>query len=104
MRIKGATNWLEVKHGQYASMQSAMNNERVTFSGTSRNDWLALANNGALQPNCNHIGYNFVPGDGGGFSVRIGIVGNNENDCYGPDSFVGFGAGMMCILELFMMV
>jgi hypothetical protein len=92
MRIDGKTNWLEVKHGQYASMQAAMNSGRVTFSGTTRNDWLALANNGALQWNCLHAGYNFVPSLMTTFHVRIGMVADEDFGCANPDSFVGIGS------------
>jgi hypothetical protein len=94
MRIDGTTNWLEVKHGQYASMLAAIRGGPSKFNSTTRNDWLALANNGALQVNCNDKGYNFVPSNEfpKTFHLRIGIVGNGENECFSPDSFVGFGA------------
>ena len=29
--------------------------------------------------------------DNGKIFARIGIIGNNENDCASPDSFIGFG-------------
>jgi hypothetical protein len=98
MRVNGTTNWLEVKHGQYASMLAAMNGGQVTFNTTTRNDWLALANNGALQPDCNQIGYNFVPPPEWAetFHLRIGIVANYE-ECDTPDSFVGFGSKRMTL-------
>jgi hypothetical protein len=94
MRIGGALNWLEVKHGQYASMLEVMQGGTVSFTNTMRNDWLALANNGALQPYCNHVGYNFVPTStafSGTMRLRIGIVGNEETNCDHPNTFVGFG-------------
>jgi hypothetical protein len=93
MRINGTTNWLEVKHDQYASMLAAMTRGQVTFNTTRRNEWLALVENGALQANCNHMGYNFVPVNNmGAFHLRIGIVSNERSDCIDPDSIVGFGS------------
>ena len=42
-----------------------------------------------LQPNCNEEGFNtYLPKPQ---RARIGIFGNNENDCNTCDSFVGFG-------------
>ncbi len=48
----------------------------------------------ALQSNCNQEGFNNNPGgNGAAHRVRIGIVGNNENDCATPDSRIGIGGG-----------
>jgi hypothetical protein len=106
MRIAGTTNWLEVKHGRYANMQTVMNGGVVTFNGTTRNDWLALANNGALQPLCNQIGYNYAPPNvySGAFHVRIGLMGNNENECLSPDSCLGFGICLSSFRHLFELI
>jgi hypothetical protein len=92
MRINGTTNWLEVKHAQYSSMRAVMSGGTVTFSGTTRNDWLALANNGALQPNCASIGINLRKSTAT-FRLRIGMTADDVNShCNNPDSFVGFGS------------
>ncbi len=57
--------------------------------------WKALINNSSLQPNCNREAINNdVPGY---VRTRIGILGNNENDCGSPDSYIGIGnAGAPC--------
>jgi hypothetical protein len=55
--------------------------------------WLALVPGSSLQPECLAEGFANHPGTS--FSrarVRLGIVGNNEEDCVSPDSFVGVGA------------
>ncbi|MCA9525743.1 MAG: hypothetical protein KC549_05540, partial [Myxococcales bacterium] len=57
-------------------------------SAESREDWLALAPGGRTQPFCNARGLNIVQGDS---AVRVGMLGNNENDCSSADSFVGIG-------------
>ena len=42
-----------------------------------------------MQPYCNSEGFNSLG------RVRIGILGNNENDCNTPDTFVGVGSSNM---------
>lgn len=99
MRINGATNCLEVKHAQYSSMRGVMNGGQVMVSGTTRNDWLALANNGATQTGCTRIGYNLVPAEPSNvnvnFKVRIGLHGDDNLMCQNPDSFIGFGGSCL---------
>ncbi len=59
-------------------------------TGLSRDTWLSLVPGSALQDDCNDEGINVVPA--AGFArVRIGIVANNERNCYTPDSRVGLG-------------
>ncbi|XP_046857622.1 uncharacterized protein LOC124451035 [Xenia sp. Carnegie-2017] len=63
---------------------------RKTSIGRSK--WLSLAANADIQRNCNLEGFNVDPVKRGRFTkVRIGILGNQENDCRSPDSFFGFG-------------
>ena len=60
---------------------------RPTSAG--RNAWRSLVASPSLQPNCNAEGFNI---DGGSYhAVRLGILGNQENDCGSPDSRIGFG-------------
>ena len=62
-----------------------------TFRSTSmtRSKWVSLMQGSLyLQPNCNREGFN-APCAGN--NVRIGIFGNNENDCSSCDSLMGFG-------------
>ncbi len=61
-----------------------------------RDAWRSLLADGSLQPHCNEEGFNAGrPGDYA--RVRIGIVGNNEDQCDSPDSRIGFGgAGIGC--------
>ena len=47
-----------------------------------------------MQANCNTQGFNAVGNNNfGGAKARIGIVGNQENDCNTCDSRIGFGTG-----------
>ena len=55
-------------------------------------DWFTGS---SLQTNCNREGFNVVTvyGDDYWPKVRIGIVSNNQYDCYTCDSRIGFGTG-----------
>ena len=88
-------NWLTLPlSGTFTSLQAAMT--ATVISGAGRMAWLALANatNSMVQSNCNSEGINrredSLTNDGWGYA-RIGLLGNNENDCVTPDSVVGFG-------------
>ena len=47
----------------------------------------------SLQINCNKEGFNAVGHRHHGSKARIGIIGNNENNCGSCDSRIGFGTG-----------
>ena len=63
-----------------------------------RNKWKSLIGSEAsLQPNCNQEGFNTKwsysnPGHAIR-AARIGILGNEQNDCITCDSRIGFGTG-----------
>ena len=66
------------------------------FRGISlgRNTWKTLlGSQGSLQRNCNREGFNAVSGIPRHSKARIGILGNNEDDCITCDSRIGFGTG-----------
>ena len=59
-----------------------------------RSTWKSLIGSQAsLQRNCNREGFNVVADRSSWSRARIGILGNNENDCYTCDSRIGFGTG-----------
>ncbi len=59
----------------------------------TRATWLTYVPMNSLQPNCNREGFNNAPNGNAATRVRIGILGNNQNDCTSPDSALGFGFG-----------
>ncbi len=76
------------------------------FVGTAlgRTKWLSLVVDGSLQPFCDAEGINLdytATLTGPKIRLRIGIVGNQENDCSSPDSFVGFGAKLAEVFYCF---
>lgn len=59
-----------------------------------RNTWKTLIGpTASLQTNCNREGFNTVSNLRSYSRARIGILGNNENDCVTCDSRIGFGTG-----------
>ena len=82
IRNFGETRWASIFQEEY----------RATSLG--RNTWKSLLGSQAsLQSNCNKEGFNAVGSDYQQSRARIGILGNNENDCATCDSRVGFGTG-----------
>ncbi|MAO84226.1 MAG: hypothetical protein CMH50_10155 [Myxococcales bacterium] len=59
---------------------------RFQSTEAGRDAWKNLMVSGSLQLNCNREGFN------NGNRLRIGILGNQENDCRTPDSWLGIGA------------
>ena len=65
---------------------------RATLLG--RHTWKKLIGSQAsLQHNCNKEGFNAVCTRSNNAKARIGILGNNQNECSSCDSRIGFGTG-----------
>ena len=77
-----------------ASLYSLIADGRYRATSLGRDKWKVLiGSEGSLQINCNKEGFNAV-GDRNDFSkARIGIIGNNEEDCGSCNSRIGFGTG-----------
>lgn len=60
---------------------------------SSRRDWLMAMDGSALQPNCNRQGFN--AGGSNNQRVRLGILGNEQNDCTSNDSALGIGVSVV---------
>jgi len=76
------------------SLHSLIADEQYRSTSLGRNTWTKLIGSQvSLQYNCNKEGFNAVSGDRRYSKARIGILGNNENECTTCDSRIGFGAG-----------
>jgi hypothetical protein len=62
-------------------------------TAAGRAAWLALLPGAGIQTNCNLEGFNLTTGGATTARVRIGLVGNQEDDCTSPDSLIGLGGG-----------
>eukprot|EP00042_Codosiga_hollandica_P003739 m.13426 g.13426 ORF g.13426 m.13426 type:complete len:109 (-) comp19881_c0_seq1:113-439(-) len=65
----------------------------VKITGFDRDAWKSVVGVGVLQDNCNRVGFNMRGDEPSHARARVGIVSNNENDCFNPDSFIGIGGG-----------
>ena len=97
MNDSGTTRWLEVSQTA-TSLQSQFQPGSYVATSAGRRAWERLVGSPSLQPNCNREGFNNVGSSGNGADgVRLGILGNNENDCATTDSRLGLGgAGNSC--------
>ncbi|XP_022809398.1 uncharacterized skeletal organic matrix protein 5-like [Stylophora pistillata] len=77
---------------QADSLHSLIADGKYRNTSLGRDTWKTLiGSKGSLQPHCNREGFNAVSDKGSHSRARIGILGNNENDCKDCDSRIGFG-------------
>ncbi len=91
IQVKGVTKWIKTAVPSTSLLEIF---KKGTYQPTSfgRNTWINLISGSYLQPHCNREGFNVNIGM---IYARIGIMGNNENDCRSPDSFIGFGTNYL---------
>ena len=76
------------------SLYSLISDGQYRATSLGRDTWKRLIGSQAsLQPNCNKEGFNAVSADSDHSKARIGILGNNADDCVWCDSRIGFGTG-----------
>ena len=74
---------------QARSLYSLIADGKYRATSLGRNTWKKLIGSRAsLQLNCNKEGFNVFKTTS---KARIGILGNEYNNCYKPDSRIGFG-------------
>jgi len=79
---------------QAKSLYSLIADGQHRATSLGRDTWKTLIGSQAsLQHNCNNEGFNVVSTSDSKPKARIGILGNNENDCDSCDSRIGFGTG-----------
>jgi hypothetical protein len=77
---------------EFGSIRALFAGSKINVASPTRADWLnMIGGGGSLQPNCNDRGFN-ITGSPFAYS-RIGIIGNEQNDCGSSDSYLGFGNG-----------
>ena len=77
---------------QANSLYSLIADGQYRNTSLGRDTWKSLIGpEASLQPNCNKEGFNVKPSGGSYYRTRIGILGNNEDDCGNCDSVIGFG-------------
>ena len=92
MKIGRQMNFITINR-KADSLHSLIADGEYRATTLGRDEWKSLiGTEGSLQHRCNKEGFN-PSCTGRHAKARIGIVGNNENNCGSCDSFVGFGGG-----------
>ncbi len=92
MKIGQHINFIAINK-QANSLYSLIADGQYRATSLGRNMWKTLIGpEASLQLHCNKEGFNAACHSSGS-RTRIGIKGNNENDCNGCDSRIGFGTG-----------
>ncbi|XP_022786251.1 uncharacterized skeletal organic matrix protein 5-like [Stylophora pistillata] len=74
------------------SLHSLIADGEYRNTSIGRDAWKSLlGSDGSLQLNCNREGFNAHTPFSGHPKARIGILGNEQNDCNSCDSRIGFG-------------
>jgi len=93
MKIGQQINFIVINK-QAESLYSLIADERYRATSLGRDTWKTLiGSQGSLQHNCNKEGFNVVSTSDSNPKARIGILGNNQDDCDTCDSRIGFGTG-----------
>ena len=93
MKIGERINFMVInKHAN--SLYSLIADGQYHATSLGRDTWKTLIGSQAsLQTSCSKEGFNALSTGNGASKARIGILGNNENDCVSCDSRIGFGTG-----------
>lgn len=92
MKINQQLKFIVIKK-QSSSLYSLLADGKYRATSLGRNKWKVMGSQFSLQANCNKEGFNAAGSSKGSSRARIGILGNNENDCASTDSRIGFGTG-----------
>ena len=76
-----------------SSLYNLIADGKYRATSLGRQKWKSLINGSSMQINCNQEGFNVVgnPAYPNLARTRIGLIGNEQNHCQSPDSFLGFG-------------
>ena len=94
MRVDGDKKWIMLDYDA-SSLYSVIADGQYHNTSAGRATWLSLIAGSSLQTNCNYEGFNInltrvdPPLH---VYLRLGLVGNNQNHCISPNSWIGFGA------------
>ena len=93
MKINNQINFTVINK-QANSLYSLIADGQYRSTSLGRDKWLSLiGSNASLQWNCKKEGFNAKCTLSGRSKTRIGILGNDQTDCYECNSRLGFGSG-----------
>ena len=87
------TNWITVSY-QASSLYSLMSTNTFQSTKVGKGKWKSLLVESSLQKNCNREGFNVKPSgaENDAAVTRIGLLGDNNNNCPSCNSRIGFGS------------
>ena len=89
LNFSGVARWmLLAKSG--SSLLSIFQSGTYMATGKGFSAWKNMMSGSSLQYDCYKEGFNVKSGTGEMFA-RVGIVGDNDYDCYYPNSYIGVG-------------
>ena len=93
MKIDERINFIVINK-QATSLYSLIADGQYLDTSLGRNAWKKLIGpEASLQVKCSKEGFNALSTRNDASKARIGILGNNQNDCASCDSRIGFGTG-----------
>lgn len=81
----GETRYLSMDVGNTSMRRLMVRGDEIETS-FGRDRWRELIPLTSLQPNCNAEGINIRS------KLRFGLLGNEQDDCHTPDSYIGIGS------------
>ena len=93
MKINNQINFIEIAKTAN-SLYSLMADGQYRNTSLGRDTWKSVVGpNASLQLNCNMEGFNAECTEIGRSKARIGILGNEGENCHSCNSRIGFGTG-----------
>ncbi len=91
MKINNAVRFIQISYTR-DSLYDIIADGKFRSTAIPRKTWKSLYIDSSFQRMCGRQGFNVVASESRHARVRIGIIGNEENNCHTVDSFIGFGA------------
>ena len=92
MKVNGVTKWIVIDR-KASSLFNVIADGDFEETYVGKNKWLSLMDGSVLQQHCNREGFNI--NTRGYYSsrlkVRIGIIANDDSNCWSSNSYIGFG-------------
>ena len=93
MKVGNQTKFIVINK-QAESLYSLIADRQYRNTSLGRDTWKKLIGSEAsLQAECNEEGFNVVATFNSNSKARLGILGNEQKDCFTCDSRIGFGTG-----------
>ena len=91
MKVGNDLKFLSINYSA-SSLYDLIADGKYRATSLGRQKWKSLINGSSLQRNCNKEGFNVVGTPAPNWAkARIGFIGNEQNLCHSPDSYLGFG-------------